>query len=75
MTIRWQRLLKVLIPATGLILLPVILQPLLFRFDYAACVRRYPDGRVEKDYDEGCYDETKPAPVMVFEHGRLKRKP
>lgn len=74
MTIRWRRLLKILIPITSLMLLPVMLRPLLFRFDYATCVRRYDDGRVENDYDEGCYDESKPAPIAVYESERLKRK-
>ena len=74
MTIRWRRLLKVFIPLAFLMLLPVMLRPLLFNFDYATCVRRYADGRVENDSDEGCYDDSKPSPIVVFESEYLKRK-
>lgn len=74
MTLRWQRLLKILIPAVTVMLLPVVLRLLLFRFDYATCVRRYADGRAENDYDEGCYDDTKPAPIAVFKSKRSERQ-
>ena len=66
MKVRWRKILKFTLPLVAITLLPVVSNRLLFRFDEATCVREYPDGTVEKDFDEGCVDPAKPKPLATF---------
>ncbi|MGI8936260.1 MAG: hypothetical protein ACR2FS_19540 [Phormidesmis sp.] len=65
-SIRWQKVLVVLAPIAV-----IGCFPLLYRWlnpDYfsgIACVRVYPDQRVEKDRGESCYDPNLPAAIVL----------
>ena len=66
MSIRWKKIVPILtvIPLIGLI--PYIHE--LFRPGFMsgiACVRVYPDQRVENDYGDSCYDPTLPEAIVL----------
>lgn len=35
------------------------------RMSGITCVRTYPDGRIEKDWGESCYDKTLPEAIVL----------
>lgn len=66
MSIRWKKVLAVLAPITVVGLFPLIYEQI--NPDYfsgIACVRVYPDERVEKDWGESCYDPNLPAAIVL----------
>ena len=59
MTIRWKKIVPILAVITLIGLIPYIHE--LFHSGFMsgiACVRVYPDQRVENDYGDRCYDPT-----------------
>ena len=66
MTIRWKRIGPILTVITLGALWPLIHE--LFQPGYMsgiACVRPYPDGRVENDYGKSCYDPELPPAIVL----------
>lgn len=66
MSIRWKKVLAVLAPAVVVGLFPLVYKRL--NPDYfsdIACVRVYPDERVEKDRGESCYDPNLPEAIVL----------
>lgn len=66
MTIRWKKVAPILAVVMVVGLLPYINE--LFRPGYMsgiACVRPYPDGRVEKDWGDRCYDPMLPEAIVL----------
>lgn len=66
MTIRWKKIAPILTVILLVGIFPYINE--LFRPVYMsgiACVRSYPDGRVEKDWGESCYDPTLPEAIVL----------
>lgn len=66
MTIRWQKVLPVVVPVVLVGFFPLVYEKL--NPDYfsgVACVRVYPDQSVEKDRGESCYDPNLPAAIVL----------
>ena len=66
MNIRWQKILMVTVPIAVVGFFPLVYEKL--NPDYflgIACVRVYPDERVEKDRGESCYDPNLPAAIVL----------
>ncbi len=66
MSIRWKKVLIVLIPITVVGFFPLLYERL--NPDYfsgIACVRVYPDQTIEKDRGESCYDPSLPEAIVL----------
>jgi len=70
MTIRWKKLAPIVavIIGVGIVigLVPHVATAIApERFSGIACVRVYPDQRVEKDYGDSCYDPELPEAIVL----------
>ncbi len=66
MTIRWKRLAPVLAIVAAIGLFPLLYEQINpDQFSGIACVRSYPDGRVEKDMGDSCYDPALPEATIL----------
>ena len=66
MSIRWKKVLAILVPVTVVGFFPLVYEWL--NPDYfsgIACVRVYPDQTVEKDRGESCYDPSLPKTIVL----------
>lgn len=66
MPIRWKKIIPPLAIAAAIAGIPYIYQAVNpDAFSGIACVRRYDDGRVEKDMGESCYDPNLPEAIVL----------
>lgn len=65
MTIRWKKVLPIVIPVVLVGFFPLVYEQLNPDYFSVACVRVYPDQRVEKDRGESCYDPNLPAAIVL----------
>lgn len=66
MTIRWRKIAPLIAIVIAIGLFPLLCERIYpERFSGVACVRPYPDGRVEKDWGESCYDPTLPEAIVL----------
>lgn len=66
MSIRWKKVLVVVAPVIAVGFFPLFYERL--NPDYfsgIACVRVYPDQRIEKDRGESCYDPNLPEAIVL----------
>lgn len=71
MTVRWKKLVWLLAPMAVLGSFPYLYEALNPDFfSGIACVRVYPDERVEKDMGERCYDPTLPEAIVLKSKNR-----